>query len=66
MTPAALVLPAQAEDWEQPGARRDKYRSTSTTSKVIAPCGRGADGNWNHTVIVRIRATKLRRLGIHL
>lgn len=35
-------------------------------AEVIAPCERDADGNWNHTVIVHIRATELRRLGIHL
>jgi hypothetical protein len=32
---------------------------------VIAPCGRGTDGNWDRSVIVHVRAAQLRRLGLH-
>jgi len=32
---------------------------------VIAPCGRDADGAWYHSVIVSVRESVLRQLGLH-
>jgi hypothetical protein len=32
---------------------------------VIAPCGRDTNGIWDCSVIVRVRAAALNRLGLH-